>query len=160
VLALQQLHAIAAATKVNGADLVAIATSANRYLGEETAAKAWVDAYDPMIAAHADAQEEYEHAQLAAELGVVIASIALLLRRKLAWAVAIALGIAAIALVARTYAHARHEVHAAEAKIDDGEKAYRALRGAGRTTDADQALVDEVLKTYGAATPAPAPAPK
>src|SRR5258706_6456822 len=65
VLALRQLHAVAASSKVNGDDLVAIASSVDRYLAEAQAAQAWGTAYDPMIAAHADAQEEDEHAQLA-----------------------------------------------------------------------------------------------
>ena len=146
MLALRQLHALAAGIKVDAAEMVMLAGSANRYLAESQAAHTWVDAYDPMIAAHAEAQEEYEHAELAAELGVVIASIALLLRRRLAWMTAIALGGVTIALMATAYVHARHEVHTAEARIDEGEKHYRALRQEGKTTDADQALVDEVLK--------------
>jgi hypothetical protein len=40
-------------------------------------------------------------------------------------------------------------VHDAEAKLEATEKAYHALRDANKTTENDQSLVDEVLKTYG-----------
>lgn len=150
VLALRQLHAVAAAEKVNPTDLRLIAQSVDRYLAEAQAAQRWVMAYDPVIAAHAEAQEEYEHSQLAAELGIVIASIALLLRRRLAWLAAILLGGAAIVLLLLTYRHTAHRLHEAEAKIEEGEKEYRALREAGKTTEMDQALVDEVLKSVPA----------
>jgi hypothetical protein len=148
VLTLQQMHAFAGESKFNPSDMVAIAKSVDRYLEESKAAQEWVDAYDPMIAAHAEAQEEYEHGELAAELGVVIASIALLLRRKSAWLAAIILGGVAVGLVGKSYVHTRHEVAEAEEKINEHEKRYRTLREANKTTDSEQALVDEVLKTY------------
>jgi hypothetical protein len=148
VLTLQQLHAFAGESKVNPNDMVAIAKSVERYLEESKVAQTWVDAYDPMIAAHSEAQEEYEHAELAAELGVVIASIALLLRRKSAWLLAIMLGALAVGLVGKCYLHTGHVVAEAEEKIDESEKHYHALREANKTTDVEKALVDEVLKTY------------
>jgi hypothetical protein len=151
VLSLRQLHATSEGTKVNGADMAIIAKSVNRYFAESQAAKTWLDAYDPIVAAHSEAQEEYEHAQLAAELGVVLASIALLLRRREPWFLALLLGIATVVLMAMTYMHTSHELHGTEAKLDETEKAYRTLREAGKSTDADQALVDDILKTYGEA---------
>jgi hypothetical protein len=154
ILSLEQLHATATVegSKVNPADMVTIATSANRYFAEAKAAKEWVDAYDPVIAAHSVAQEEYEHAQLAAELGIVLASIALLLKRREPWLAGIFLGVCSIILLAMTYLHASHDLKDTDAKLAQTETAYRTLREAGKTTDADQALVDQVLKTYGPAT--------
>src|SRR5258708_6316150 len=144
VLSLQQLHAIEDGTKLNVTDMVTIAKSVNRYLAESQAAKAWVDAYDPIVAAHSVAQEEYEHGQLAAELGIVIASIALLTKRRVPWIAAIVLAIVCVVLVGMTYRHTEHTLAGAELKLDESEKAYRTLREAGKTTAADQALVDEV----------------
>jgi len=154
ILSLQQLHATAAVegAKVNAADMVTIASSANRYFAESQAAKEWVDAYDPIIAAHSVAQEEYEHAQLAAELGIVLASIALLLRKRAPWLAGVLLGVGSIVLLAMTYLHASHDLKGTEAKLEETETHYRTLREAGKTTDTDQALVDQVLKTYGPAT--------
>jgi hypothetical protein len=153
ILSLEQLHATAVeGSKVNAADMVMIANSANRYFAESQAAKEWVDAYDPIIAAHSVAQEEYEHAQLAAELGIVLASIALLLKRRAPWLAGVFLGVCAVVLLAMTYLHASHDLKGTEAKLEETETHYRTLREAGKTTDADQALVDQVLKTYGPAT--------
>lgn len=157
VLTLQQLHAEADATRTSAKDMLLIANSIERYDGESIAADAWVDAYDPVIEAHADGQERYEHAQLAAEFGIVIASIALLLRRREPWLVSIVLGGVAIGLLAMTYLHTHAAVHDAEGKIEHAEKAYDELRKANKTTAADKALVDDVRRTYGSAAPATSP---
>ncbi len=149
VLSLQQLHAIADSSKVRASDMVMIANSVNRYLAESQAAKLWVDAYDPLVTAHSHAQEEYEHAQLAAELGIVLASIALLLRRREPWLVAVLLGVVAVVMLALTYQHTAHAVEGAEANVAETERNYQSARETGKTTEPDQALVDEVLKTYG-----------
>jgi hypothetical protein len=142
VLALRQLHAL----KPESPELTMIANSVNRYLAESQVAARWVDSYDPVIAAHSDAQEEYEHAQLAAELGVVLASVALLLRRRSIWLIAILLGIAAVILTGVTWRHTAHRLHESEPKIAETEKAYHDLRAEGNTGDIDQALVDQILK--------------
>jgi hypothetical protein len=155
VLSLQQLHATAETTKVNATDMVTIARSANRYLAEAQAAKEWVDAHDPIVAAHSAAQEEFEHAQLAAELGIVLASIALLLRRREPWLLGILLGAACVVLLVMTFRHTAHKLEGKEARLAETEKVYRALRDAGKTTQEDQALVDEVLKAYGDAASKP-----
>jgi hypothetical protein len=149
VLSLRQLHATAVGSKVDPLDMRTVAGTVNRYFAESAAARAWVDAYDPLIAAHIEGQEEYELAQLAAEIGIVIASIALLLRRRAPWLVAVALGCAAVGQTAMTWRHERVLVHQLEARTEETGKVYRALRDAGKTEDIDQALVDEVLTTYG-----------
>jgi len=38
--------------------------------------KKWADSYEPLVEAHFDAAESYEHAQLIAEIGIVMASLA------------------------------------------------------------------------------------
>lgn len=148
MLSLQQLHATAEGSKVNAADMVTIAKSANRYLAESQAAKIWVDAYDPIVAAHSGAQEELEHAQLAAELGIVLASIALLLKRRAPWILGMLLGAASVVLLVITIRHTAHKLEGTEAKVEEAGKAYRALREAGKSAESDQVLVDEVLKMY------------
>jgi len=153
MLSLQQMHAEPDALKANAADMIAIANSARRYSKEAELASEWVDAYDPIVAAHAEAQEEYEHAQLAAELGIVVASIALLLKRRLAWFLALGLGLTSVVMLTVTWRHTAHALAGAEAKAEEAEKSFLQLRQAGKTTDADQALVDEVLKAYEKPTP-------
>ena len=158
ILSLQNLHAELDAAHTNAADMLGMARSATRYLRESELAKTWVDAHDPLIEAYTESQEEYEHGQLAAELGIVIASIALLLRRRAPWLIAMALGVLAIGQLARTQLHTSHRVHDATAKIDAAEKAFDEARAAGKTTDADHALVEEVVRTFSAAAPPAAPA--
>lgn len=149
VLGLRQLHATAVGSKVDPLDMRLVAKTVNRYLGEAAAARVWVDSYDPLIAAHIEGQEEYELAQLAAEIAIVVASIALLLRRRAPWLLAVALGCVGVGQTAMTWRHEKALVHQLETKTEEAGKAYRALRDEGKTTDSDQALVDEVLATYG-----------
>src|SRR5438270_9118538 len=52
------------------------------YTTESDLAKAWDDASDPLVDAHFDAAEGYEHAQLVAEVALIIASIAVLLSNR------------------------------------------------------------------------------
>jgi hypothetical protein len=151
VLALQNLHAEADPARTNAKDMVAMANSVERYDKEAKAAVEWVDAYDPIIETEVESQEHYERGQLAAEFGIVIASIALLLRRRSLWGVAIALGGLSVVLIAMTWWHAHGAVHHAEEVIAADEKVFYDLRAADKTTDVDQALVDEVKKTYGPA---------
>src|SRR5262249_25636415 len=124
VLTLQQLHAEAQPGVTSAADMLLIANTIERYLGEAQRADKWVETYDPLIEAHAEGQEQYEHAQLAAEIGIVVASIALLLRRREPWLFAIIFGVVAIALLARTYWHTHGAVHDAEVKAEETEKAW------------------------------------
>ncbi|HEY0189829.1 MAG TPA: DUF4337 family protein [Kofleriaceae bacterium] len=158
ILSLQNLHAEAEAGRTNARDMLAMAGSAERYEREAAAALIWVDAYDPLVVSHVESQEHYERGQLAAEFGIVIASIALLLRRRSAWFLAMALGGLSVVLIATTYLQARGELHEAEEKIASSEKTFETMREANKTTDADHALIDEVRRTYGGGAPAAAPA--
>jgi len=155
VLALQNLHAEAAPGRTNANDMLAMANSVERYQKEANAAVAWVDAYDPIIETHVESQEHYERGQLAAEVGIVVASIALLLKRREPWFLAMVLGALSIVLIAMTWLHTRSEVHHAEDVIAADEKTFYDLRDADKTTAIDQALVDEVKRTYSAPPPAP-----
>jgi uncharacterized protein DUF4337 len=158
VLSLRQLHATLDGARVNAEDMLVLAQLVDRYLAESRAASAWVDAYDPIVEAHASAQETYEHAQLAAEVGIVIASIALLLRRRSPWFVAILLGIAAVGILIVTYGRVGKIVHAAEQNVEESGQAYQTLRESGRSTEVDQALVDDVRNRFGKSPGAAPPA--
>jgi len=68
------------------------------------------------------------------------------LRRRLPWLLAIALGLVSIGLLVRTYQHVHHELATAETKIEEAEHTYRELRAAGKTNEADQALIDEIRR--------------
>lgn len=165
-LVLSQVHATmpSAAELAAGAkspdkkDIIELGQTVQRYLAEAGLAKTWVESYDPAIKAHLAAQEHYEVGQLLAEVGIVLASIALLMQRKAAWFIAIALGVGAVSIIVMTYVHTHKVVHAAEAKIEETGTAYRDARNANKTTAAENALVADVL-TWAGGSPLPPPAP-
>lgn len=156
ILALQNVHAEAAgAGKTNAADMLGMANSAERYEHEAEVAMHWVDAYDAMIQARTESQEQFERGQLAAEIGIVIASIAILLKRRLVWIVAMLFGVASILQITVASIHVHHEAHEAEEKIEHGEKAFEELHSAGKTTAADHKLLEEIRREYGPASATP-----
>jgi hypothetical protein len=73
-----------------------------RYQHDVKEAKEDAESYELAIRAHERAGEWYERAQLIAEIGVVIASVALLLRNRLAWAISVVALAGCVAVVART----------------------------------------------------------
>jgi hypothetical protein len=145
VLQLQSLHAqIAAGANLDHADVLNIADTVERYLAESKAAKEWTESFDPVIEAHIEGQEHYELGQLFAEIGIVIASVALLLKRKLAWYAALGLGATAIVITVLTWMSVSGKVEKGEDKIKETGDAYRELRNADKTTDAENELVSSV----------------
>ena len=60
-----------------------------RYDEERKAARAWAESYEDEVHAHFEGSEDFEKAQLLAEIGIVIASIALLRSSKPFWYVSI-----------------------------------------------------------------------
>ncbi len=69
------------------------------YKHDMAEAKEDAEAYEGAIAAHQEAAEWYERAQLCAEIGIVIASIALLLGSKKVWSVSVVIGAAGAAII-------------------------------------------------------------
>src|SRR6266478_1986620 len=66
---------------------------AGDYKKERNLAKTWADTYKPLVEAHFDAAEGYERAQLIAEIGIVLASLAVLLGSRPAWFISVALSL-------------------------------------------------------------------
>lgn len=156
VISLRQLRATlpvlatkAGGAKEDGREMVALAANIGRYYEESQVAGSWADAFGPIVAAHVAAQENYELAMLAAEIGIVIASVSLLLRRRMAWYLSILLGVVSLGIVGVTLARTTPVVHEYEKKIEERAREYRTMRAAHKTTQIDQALVDDVLAAYG-----------
>ncbi|HSY51763.1 MAG TPA: DUF4337 family protein [Thermoanaerobaculia bacterium] len=160
VIALEQLHATAFGTApdtLNKSDVLAMADTVDRYLKESNLAKDWSSSFDPAVLAHVHAQESYESAQLGSEVGIVLASVALLMRRKALWIVAIVLGVISIGIVARTYVQTTAVVKVAEEKIEETAKVYNETRAKDKTTDSETQLLSSIRAWAGAAnTPAAA----
>jgi uncharacterized membrane protein (DUF106 family) len=85
-------------------------------------AKEDAEAYDKMIEARQEAAEGYERALLAAEIGIVIASVALLLSNRMVWGISLVLAALSLGKVGVTYRHTQSAVAEAEKKIDAAAK--------------------------------------
>ena len=137
------------AATVDRKEMVALANTVQRYYNESQACVVWADSYTPAIKAHQEGQEYYEWGMLCAEIGIVIASVSLLLRRRSAWYLSIALGVAAVVVLVVTYKHTAPVVRAIEEKSTAAASVYHKMRAADKTSAADDALTKEVLATYG-----------
>ena len=94
------------------------------YTEESELAKNWDEVSDPLINAHFDAAEGYEHAQLVAEVALIIASIAILLDNRATWFVSLVVGAISLGLIGFTFFTARGEIAANHHKVDEAEEEY------------------------------------
>ena len=111
---------------------------------EREAAEAWNEAYEPAIRCHSHGAEHYERAQLCSEVGIVMASIALLFLNRKVWGFAVLLGIIAVAIVGTTFSNIRGELHHAEETIEHAHKHYDSFNSEGAAKKADEELLHAV----------------
>jgi len=95
---------------------------ANRFEHDMKEAKEDAECYDDKIAAHFEAAEWYERAQLAAEIGIVIASVALLLGSRGVWAISLVFAVSGAGIIGRTFVHTHGMLEVAEKKIEEAQK--------------------------------------
>jgi hypothetical protein len=138
-----------------------------RYGEERKAAKVWAESYDDEVHAHFEGSEQFEKAQLVAEIGIVIASIALLMSSRPFWFVSIAAAVVCMVLVGKTWMSVRHEVNEGEEKQHHAHAHYEELRGkkdanGKRAADVrDESTLEKIRERFGiapAASGAAAPA--
>ena len=125
-------------------DLKRFVEIARGYKAETAAAHAWRESYNEAIEAYEHAGEHYEWAMLAAEVGIVIASIALLLSSRLAWMVSIGLGLTCIVLGVITNLEARGALSGAHEEIEKARAAYSAVANEQRAAAADEELFEAI----------------
>jgi hypothetical protein len=135
---------------VNKDDARALAKTVNRYYEEYLLAQEWTELYEPVVKAHMGAQQEYENALLAAEIGIVAASIALLWRRRSVWVVSMALGVAALVIAGHAWASFGGQVRAGEVDVERAKVKYQDKRAEDKEAAAEQKFVDSVLTWAGA----------
>jgi hypothetical protein len=102
---------------------------ARKYEHDMKEAKEDAECYDGKIKANFDAAEWYERAQLCAEIGIVIASVALLLGSRMIWYVALVFGLMSGGIIARTYGHTQSLLDVAEKKIEEAQKRTLEIEG-------------------------------
>ena len=132
------------------------------YSKERALSKDWADSYDPMVQAHFEGAEGYEHAQLIAEIGIVLASLGVLLNSRASWLVSIVLAVVSIVQIGRTELRTRHEVSEATEHVHHSAEAYHALRKAHTGANEDEKTVEALDPggTLRAANEAASPASK
>src|SRR6266481_7310916 len=101
---------------------------AGDYTKERNLAKTWADTYRPLVEGHFDAAEGYERAQLIAEIGIVLASLAVLLSSRPAWMLSVILAGVCVVQLGRTFIHTSNVVRVSQEKIHYAEDAYTELR--------------------------------
>ena len=117
---------------------------ATDYTKERGLAKTWADSYAPMVEAHFEAAEGYERAQVIAEIGIVLASLAVLLASRMAWSISVILSVVCIVQVCHNYLPTRREVHEARGHIRHAEEAYQDLRKSHIGANEDDKLIDRL----------------
>ncbi len=114
------------------------------YNTEADLAKTWDDASDPLVDAHFDAAEGYEHAQLVAEVALIIASIAVLLSNRPAWFASLVVGAIALCLIGFTFVSARGQIAKTHHKVEEAEEDYIDHSESDLDTKGREALLNEL----------------
>ena len=114
------------------------------YSRERDFAKRGADTYQPAIEAHFDAAEGYDNAQLFAEIGIVVASLAVLLSNRPAWLLSILLAVISIGVLTSTFLKTRRTVSSAVGNIRQAENAYQQLRKAHLAANGDERILEEL----------------
>jgi uncharacterized protein DUF4337 len=111
---------------------------------EQEAAREWTESYDSAVAAHTHAAQHYEWAQLASEIGIVIASIALLFMNRPAWFGAVGLGLATLVLAGITFVTVTTQLHSAEKLIEESRTRFESFNSDAKGNAADEELLKAV----------------
>src|SRR6185503_2120752 len=114
---------------------------AGDYSKERGLGKNWAESYKPVVEAHFDAAEHYEKAQVVAEVGIVLASLAVLLTSRPSWMLSIVLSVICVFQLGRTYLHTGHVVDGALVKVHQAEEAYQELRKSHTGADEDEKTI-------------------
>jgi hypothetical protein len=117
---------------------------ADDYKKERNLAKNWADSYHPMVECHFDAAEGYERAQLIAEIGIVLASLAVLLSSRPAWMLSVILSVICVVQLGRTFIHTSSVVRTSLEKIHRAEEAYADLRKGHVGEDDDEKAIEQL----------------
>jgi len=114
------------------------------YSKERKLSKDWSDSYEPVVEGHFDAAEHYERAQVVAEIGIVLASLAVLLASRPAWMLSVLLSCICVVLLAHTYFQTSRIVDSALVKVGHAEEAYEELRKSHTGANEDEKTLSRV----------------
>lgn len=114
------------------------------YTEERKLAEAWDNNCEGLIDAHFDAAEGYEHAQLIAEVAIIIASIAVLMASRTAWLVSVVIGVLSLGQIGYTFASSRAAIHEHHDKVHHAQEAFEELIAKHLDTAEDEATVNDL----------------
>jgi hypothetical protein len=117
---------------------------ATHYQAERKIFGILLDSYSPLVATRFDAAEGYERAQLVAEIGIVAASLAVLLGNRAVWLVSVALGLLCLGQLGLTAIHANTSVTKSIAELNRGEQEFDDFRARYPDGAEDDATLDAV----------------
>jgi hypothetical protein len=143
-------------------DVRRLADLIRRYRDEAKLAKVWAESYHEAIHIHELAASRYEIGQLAAEIGIVIASVSLLFHARWAWYIAIVLGILCLGIAAGTYEIDHRTVHSAEETIKENHDRFKKASNEEQDIQEDEKLlkdIEEELSSLGGAAAPQGPRP-
>lgn len=131
-------------TEENWSPVERLIELAGDYSEERGLSKAWEESYKPVVEAHFDAAEGYEHAQLIAEVGIVVASLAVLLGSRAAWGVSVLLAGLCLGQVGRTYFSTEHALSHAMVRVHETEKDFEDLRASHLGANQDELAIERL----------------
>jgi hypothetical protein len=112
------------------------------YSEERDVGKRWTDSYKPLVDAHFDAAERYETAQLIAELGIILASLAVLLGSRPVWIASLVLAGCCFVQLTVTSLRTRLAVHEELGLVQRAEEEYRDMRKRHIGADEDGKILE------------------
>lgn len=120
---------------------------------QNEAANEWAESFRSAVKVHDNTASRFEIAFLGAEIGIVIASVGLLLVKKAkfargAWGMAIILGLGSMGVAIATKINNTHELHAAEEKISESEHHFTSLNRDKEDIAEDKVLEEEILGEF------------
>jgi hypothetical protein len=78
-------------------DMIRFVRVVREYRTERDAAQEWINSYEGVIDGYTDAAEHYELCQQASEVGIILASVAMLLSNRRLWYISVLLGVVSVA---------------------------------------------------------------
>jgi len=114
------------------------------YSKERALSKDCSDSFEPIVQTHFDAAEQYEHAQVVAEIGIVLASLAVLLSARPPWMLSVLLSVICIVMLGRTYFHTHRIVDVEEVKAERAKEAYDGYRKVHTGGTEDKEIIERL----------------
>ncbi|HSY51359.1 MAG TPA: DUF4337 family protein [Thermoanaerobaculia bacterium] len=125
-------------------DLMRFADFMKTYNKQQKAAKLYTESFDDKVEGFSEAAEHFEWAQLCCEIGIVLASIALLLGSRFAWFASLVPGVAGVILIVMTFMTVHTQIEQAQKKINTAKASYEKLVDEKADEAGDENLIHQI----------------